>query len=121
MLAEAGGSLFGLRFAPTTLLHYLRPTGIRVVDHVPFVDFPPAGGPVVGDVTFDLVDHTTSIPVTMPAFVVAATLGAWALVLRRTTDPIGWAAVALGGLAGCAIDARHGPSVARGPSQLRRA
>lgn len=102
MLAEAGGSLFGLRFAPTTLLHYLRPTGIRVVDHVPFVDFPPAGGPVVGDVTFDLVDHTTSIPVTMPAFVVAAALGAWALVRRRTTDPIGWAAVALGGLAGCA-------------------
>lgn len=102
MLAEAGGSLFGLQFAPTTLLHYVRPWGIRFVDDLPFVDFPPAGGPVVGDVTFDLVDHTTSIPATMPVFVVAAALGVWALIRRWTVDPVGWVAVAAGGLAGCA-------------------
>ncbi len=102
MLAEAGGSLFGLRFAPTTLLHYLRPTGVRIVDQLPFVDFPPAGGPVVGDVTFDLVDHTTSITVTLAALVVAAAIGTWTLLRRRPADPVAWVAVAVGGLAGCA-------------------
>lgn len=102
MLAEAGGSLFGLRFAPTTLWHYLRPTGIQVVDQLPFVDFPPAGGPVVGDVTFDLIDHTSSVTVTLVALLAAAAMGVWALARRHPTDRVAWFAVALGGLAGSA-------------------
>lgn len=102
MLAENGGSLFGFQFSPTTLLHYLRPNGIRLAEQFPFVDFPPAGGPIVGDVTFDLIDHTASIPAAMPAFVVGAVLGLWALLRRRVDDPFAWLAIVAGGVVGSA-------------------
>lgn len=100
MLEENDGSLFGLRFAPTTALHYLRPAGIRVSEQFPFVDFPPAGGPVVGDVTFDLVDHTASIPATLPALVAPAAVGAWLLLRRPVTRRSTWVAVGVGGVVG---------------------
>ena len=102
MLAENGGSLFGFQFSPTTLLHYLRPNGIRLADQFPFVDFPPSGGPIVGDVTFDLIDHTASIPAAMPAFLVGAVLGLWALLRRRVDDPFAWLAIVAGGVVGSA-------------------
>lgn len=103
MLAGNDGTLFGPQFAPTTALHYLRPTGIRFSASFPFVDFPPPGGPVVGDATFDLVDRTASIPASLPALVVPALAGAWVLGRRRRLhDPAVWAALAFGGLVGTA-------------------
>lgn len=100
MLEANDGSLFGLQFAPTTLVHYLRPDGLRLGASFPFVDFPAPGGPVVGDVTFDLVDRTASMPASLPVLVVAAGAGVWALARRRVDDPWLWAVVAAAGAVG---------------------
>lgn len=101
MLEENGGTLFGPQFAPTTLVHYLRPLGgLDVTRQFPFVDFPAPGGPVVGDVTFDLVDRAASIPLSLPALFLGALLGLWALARRHPTDIVTWAAVAVGASVG---------------------
>ncbi|MDE0802912.1 MAG: hypothetical protein OSA99_06270 [Acidimicrobiales bacterium] len=101
MLDENDGTLFGPQFAPTTLVHYLRPVGgLDVTRQFPFVDFPAPGGPVVGDVTFDLVDRTASIPLSLPALFVGALAGLWTLARRRCGDVATWAAVAVGASVG---------------------
>ena len=81
-LRENDGTLFGLKFSPTTFVQYLRPDGIDVTRTFPFVDFPPrADG--IGGVTFDLIDHTSSIPASMPALFLLACAGAVVLLRRR--------------------------------------
>lgn len=103
MLEENGGTLFGPQFAPTTLVHYLRPVGgLDLTQRFPFVDFPAPGGPVVGDVTFDLVDRTASIPLSLPPLFLGALTGLWALARRRSDDVTTWTAVALGASVGSA-------------------
>lgn len=101
MLEANDGTLFGLQFAPTTLVHYLRLDGVRFSAAFPFVDFPPPGEPIVGDVAFDLVDRTASIPTSLPALVVPAAVGLWTVARRRLADPAGWGAVVAGGLVSC--------------------
>src|SRR5690606_656290 len=72
-----------LKFFPTTLIHYLKPNGISLTRAFPFVDFPAKADPV-GDVTFDLVDYSGSIPATMPVLTVLAIVGAVAVFGRST-------------------------------------
>jgi hypothetical protein len=70
-----GGTMFGLQFAPTTALQYLRPDAIRFTGHFPFLDFARFPGPVIGDVTFDLIDRSSSVPTAMPLLTVLAAIG----------------------------------------------
>lgn len=81
-LAANDGAFFGLQFVPTTLAQYLRPDAVRPSRAFPFVDLAPPVEPV-GDVTFDLIDWTGSIPSTLPALVLAALVGAWVLIRPR--------------------------------------
>jgi hypothetical protein len=76
MLRANGGTLFGLQFLPTTIIHYLRPDGIALTKSFPFVDFPALPGPVVGNVLFDLVDRSASLPAVAPFLLVLAAVGA---------------------------------------------
>jgi len=80
-LAANDGSLFGARFAPTNLVEYLSPTAIRFQRLFPFVGWGPKAT-VIGDVTFDTVDHSSSLTVGAPALVVLGVVGAW-WTLRR--------------------------------------
>src|SRR3954471_13438427 len=50
-LAANGNSLFGVKFAPTALVQFLRPDTIRVTSLFPWISFPPAAT-VIGDVRF---------------------------------------------------------------------
>lgn len=85
MLAQNGGTLFGLKFVPTTLGQYLRPDAISFTRAFPFVDLP-APAASIGDVRFDLIDRAGSIPTTMPALTVLAVVGLIALVRRGRTE-----------------------------------
>ena len=102
MLEANDGTLFGLQFVPTTLLHYLRPLGVDWTATFPFVDFRRPGGPIVGDVTFDAVDRAGSIPSTLFVLLVPAAIGLWALVRRRVDDPAAWVAAIVGTAVGSA-------------------
>jgi hypothetical protein len=79
-LRANGGTLFGLQFLPTTVLHYLRPDGLRLTSTFPFVDFPAIPGRVIGAVTFDLVDRSASAPASMPFFVLLGLVGGFAVL-----------------------------------------
>ena len=98
MLDENDGTLFGLQFAPTTIVHYLRLDGVRLTTVFPFVDFPPPGEPIVGDVAFDLVDRSSSVPASLFGLLIPGLIGLWTIGRRRLHDPPGWLAVTGGGL-----------------------
>lgn len=77
-------TLFGLKFAPTTLVQYLRPDALRFTSTFPFVDLPPrASG--IGGVSFDLIDHSSSVSASMPAVFILALVGIF-VVTRRARD-----------------------------------
>lgn len=101
VLAANGGTLFGPQFAPTTLWHYLRPTGLSLTRAFPFVDFAAPDEPI-GDVRFDLVDRTASIPTSLPGFLGAAVVGVAVLwrARRRGADRAGLAVALVGAGAG---------------------
>ena len=87
VLAENGGSIFGLRYIPTTLWQYVRPDNLRVHGWYPATDFgPPAT--VVGDVTFDTISRSASLTTTTPLLLIAAVVGVGALIGgRRVLGP----------------------------------
>jgi hypothetical protein len=74
-LAENGGTLFGIKFVPTTVLQYLRPDALRFTGTFPFVEFPHFPGPIIGDVRFDLFDRASSVPASLPFLFVLAVAG----------------------------------------------
>lgn len=80
---EVNDGYFGLQFAPSTSLAYLRPDGIRFDSLFPFIDFARFPARVIGDVQFDHVDRVASVPSAFPFLVVLALVGAVALVARR--------------------------------------
>jgi len=84
-LAANGGSLFGAKFVPTTLLQYTRPDAVRFESTFPFVNFPRHRAHVVGDVVFDTLDRSSSLPASMPGLSLLALTGAW--VLFRGREP----------------------------------
>lgn len=105
-LAANGGSLFGLRFAPTTALQYARPDAVRLDATFPWVNFPHWRAHVVGDAVFDTIDRSSSIPASMPAWTLFAVVGVVALALGRTAGTRRARAVLpalLGGVVGTAF------------------
>jgi hypothetical protein len=70
LLAHNGGSMLGLRFIPETFTQYLRPDAVRFSAWFPWLSFGPAPH------TFALYQPTSSLTVTMPAFLVLACVGA---------------------------------------------
>ncbi|MGH9214843.1 MAG: discoidin domain-containing protein, partial [Acidimicrobiales bacterium] len=86
MLAANNGTLFGLQFAPTTFLQYTRPDALSFTRRFPFVDFPAVASPI-GDVRFDLIDRSTSIPVAMTALLALSLVTLVAVGRRPPTMP----------------------------------
>jgi hypothetical protein len=76
-LAVNGGSSFGLRFLPTTIDAYLRPTALHVSSAFPFIGLPTAPVQAVGNVLLDQTYPTASITASMPLLVL---LGIWGVV-----------------------------------------
>jgi hypothetical protein len=102
-LAANGGSLFGLKFIPTTVLQYLRPDALRFHRLFPFIGFPPPAK-VLFHVRFDTLDFASSATATMPFFVITALVGLYALGRRPARSRAGGVAavrtVTLGAAAG---------------------
>ena len=60
------GSYFGLRYLPTTLFAYFRPTGLRLSTVFPFITPPSAQARAVGGVQLFGSDRVSSITAAMP-------------------------------------------------------
>jgi hypothetical protein len=76
-LAANGGTLFNIKFVPSTLLAYLRPDALRFGWTFPFVTLPSVPARAVAGVVLDQSYRTTSLPASMPLLVL---LGIWGLV-----------------------------------------
>jgi hypothetical protein len=104
-LAANGGSLFGLKFVPTQLLQMLRPDALRFQSLFPWVTFPRAAT-VVGHVTFDTRDWSSSFPSSMPLLAVLTVVGIGVVATHRRNDgragrsPAALRALLLGALVG---------------------
>ena len=85
-LAANDGTLFGVEFLPTAALHYLRPDTVTPRALAPWFSWD-GRADVIGDVTFDTVDRSASIPVTAPAFAAVFPVGVVVLVRRRLPAP----------------------------------
>ena len=106
MLARNHDTIVGLQFVPTTLVDYLRPDGIRLQRLLPWITYR-HGTTVVGDVEFDTLDRSGSVPVEAPALFILAVVGAVALA-RRRWNASRWVVLAVAALAGV------GPTLAIG-------
>lgn len=80
MLAYAGGDFVDVRYAPSTLLAYLRPDGVSLGFRFPFLDAPSDTPRVFLDAVFDITYRTPSIVATSTLLVVAAAVGAAAAI-----------------------------------------
>ncbi len=80
VLAANGGTYFGIKFAPTTLLQYLRPDGLAFDPQFPWITFPRFATPVIGNARFDTLDPSTSVVTSMPALSLLGVIGLVALV-----------------------------------------
>jgi hypothetical protein len=95
-LDDNDGSLFGLKFVPTALWQSLRPDAISFDDAPPWINFPRSPPTVIGDVTFDTLDESSSATATMPLLVVLGVVGLVAVVaVRRDSDRSALAALRL--------------------------
>ncbi|HEV7762628.1 MAG TPA: acyltransferase [Acidimicrobiales bacterium] len=89
-----GGKFFGPQFLATNLLQYFRPDAFDIRPDLPWIDYPRSGPKVLGDVTYDGVSWSSSIPVTMPVLFALALLGAFMLLRAvRQKRPENWLAV----------------------------
>lgn len=79
---ESNGGYFAPEFIPTTLTNYLRPDGVRFTNLFPWVDFPPAPGPIIGGIEFDFLDQTSSVTTAMVLFACLGLVAA-VVVLQR--------------------------------------
>jgi hypothetical protein len=95
-LAANHDTLFGLKFLPSAIVQYLRPDTVTPRALAPWLGWGRRAD-VLGDVTFDTVDRSASLPVTAPAYVVAGVIGAVAMVRRRL--PASWPVVLVAALA----------------------
>ncbi len=102
-LSANGGSAFGLRFLPSTLLAYLQPVGIHVGSTFPFLSLPSTPARAVGHVVLDEVYPTASIPASMP---LAFLLAAWGVITAfrpRASGKIGGVRALLVALAAATV------------------
>lgn len=96
-LAATGGGLFGVEFAPTAVVTYLRPDGVDIQRLFPWITFRETTD-VIGDATFDTVDRSGSLPVVAPAFLLLTVVGLVSMVRRGWRDP--WLTATVGAAAG---------------------
>jgi hypothetical protein len=82
-LAANNGTIFGLKFVPTTLLQVVRPDAVGRVRAFPFVGVPAEPATVVGDVTFDTIEPSLSAPTSMPLLCLLTLVALVALARRR--------------------------------------
>lgn len=107
-LAANGNSLFGVKYVPTTLVHFLRPDGLRITSVIPWVSFPPRAHALAG-AKFDTIDLSASVTATMPALVILAAVGLIGLLRPRATG-----GPTLASLRGPALGAAAGTGAAFG-------
>ena len=86
-LADTDNTLFGLDVVPTALLQYLRPDTLTLRPLAPWFTWGDRAH-VIGDVAFDTIDRSASLPVTAPAFLVAVAVGLVATFRRGL--PASW-------------------------------
>ncbi|MBM3674507.1 MAG: hypothetical protein FJW88_06045 [Actinobacteria bacterium] len=90
-LEANGGTYFGLKFLPSTVVQYLRPDALGASGIFPWVTFPRFTPPVFGNAVFDTTDLTSSVPASMPALLVLGILGVYAVVATRRVGAPGLA------------------------------
>jgi hypothetical protein len=95
-LAANDGTIFGLKFVPTTLVQAARPDALGWTRAFPFVGLPSEPAPSIGDVRFDTIQPSLSAPTSMPALFLLALAGLFELLRRPRLRPL------LGVLAGTA-------------------
>ncbi|HEY3725043.1 MAG TPA: hypothetical protein VGN59_16955 [Acidimicrobiia bacterium] len=102
ILADNGGTYFGLKFAPTTLLQYLRPDALAPSPLFPWITFPHFRTPVIGSAKFDTLDVSTSVVASMPALCALGAVGIVGAVFPRVsrTPEARWLRVPLLGAVG---------------------
>lgn len=102
-LQSNGGSIQGVKFAPTTLAHYFSPLSVGFQRFFPFVNFGSRAVPI-GGTTFDSIIGSSSIVVGAPVFFVLALVGVWWTAtrdhLRQWTVIATAAVVVIGGTLG---------------------
>jgi hypothetical protein len=86
-LAQTGGSFFGLDFIPSTVVDYLRPDGLAFEGLFPWVA-PPHHTDVIGNVRFDTIERTASLPASVPLLVVLSIVGVIALAARKSSRAV---------------------------------
>jgi hypothetical protein len=97
-MAANGGSLIGLRYAPTILYHYFRPDGVVFDRLFPFV-LMRVPTRVFGGNVFEALRQTTSVPAASPLPFLAAALGGVVAIARRSARSV-WLAPVLGTIVG---------------------
>ena len=85
-LKDNGGSAFNLHFLPSTLVAYLRPTGVHWSTAFPFISLPTEPARAVGKVVLDEYYPTASLPASMPLLFL---LSCWGLVTAFRPNPVG--------------------------------
>jgi hypothetical protein len=87
---EENPSYASASFVPTTAWTYLQPVGFELRRDLPYIDFPREGPQVVGgDVTFDVLDWSSSIPTSAPALTVLTIGGlVYTIRTRRQRQPV---------------------------------
>jgi peptidoglycan/LPS O-acetylase OafA/YrhL len=97
-LEANGGNFFGPQFLPTNLLQYFRPDAFDIRPDLPWIDYPRTRPKVLGDVTYDGVSWSSSVPVTMPVLSALALLGTFMLLRAlRQRRPENWLVTLWGG------------------------
>ena len=87
-LAANGGSLFGAKYVPTTLLQAVRPDAVGTTRSLPYVGLPRDRPALVGDVRFDTLERSLSAPTSMPLLVLLALAGLVVAAARRPLRPL---------------------------------
>jgi hypothetical protein len=87
-LAANGGTIFGVKFIPTTLVQSVRPDAIGTLRGFPFVGLPAQAADPIGDVRFDTIEPSLSALTSMPALAVLTLVGIAVLARRRDLRPL---------------------------------
>jgi len=80
------GTYFGLKYAPTTLLQFLRPDALGVDALFPWFSFQRFRTPLLGDVRINSLDFTSSVTASMPALLLLTLLACIVVWTRRARD-----------------------------------
>jgi hypothetical protein len=98
MLNRNNGTTLGPQFVPTTFVDYLRPDGLRIQRLFPFITYRNTTR-VFGDIEFDVIDRSSSVPTEAPLFCVLGMAGVIAMV-RRRRRALPWALLTAAGIVG---------------------